>query len=145
MQRSENDNPMKVRTTTVIENTVSKDNKIEHVYAGNKNSVQDVYQAISEHLCCELNGEAVILSLKNGNYYGLNAVGARIWELVQEPVSLSKIEKVILSEYEVDSDECRQEIGDFLTLMNNEGLLEVTHEQVTQIYKTASGRKDSIY
>jgi hypothetical protein len=34
---------------------------------------------------CNLAGEAVILNTKSGIYFGLKPVGARIWELVQEP------------------------------------------------------------
>ena len=38
-----------------------------------------------------LEGEAVILSLHDGIYYGLNSVGLRIWELIQQPRSLGSI------------------------------------------------------
>ena len=45
------------------------------------------YSAIKEHLYSELNGEAVILSLTTGKYYGINAVGVSIWAAVQNPTT----------------------------------------------------------
>jgi len=50
------------------------------------------YRAIKEHLLSELNDEAVILSLKNGKYYGLNSVGFTVWTNVLEAATLSEIE-----------------------------------------------------
>lgn len=92
------------------------------------------YKVISEHLCCDLNGEAVILSLKNGKYYGLNSVGSRIWELIQTPMSADEIESALLSEYEVDRDECRREVSEFLKEMKAQELIEVVYAPYNGIF-----------
>lgn len=92
------------------------------------------YRAVNEHLCCDLNGEAVILSLKTGKYYGLNAVGARIWELIQFPVCASAIEDAILAEYEVEGDLCRREVAAFLSKMAAEGLIEIDRDPNDSAY-----------
>ena len=63
---------------------------------------------------CELEGEAVILSLRDGIYYGLNNVGLRIWELIQQPRSLCGILDVLTEEYEVEREECRSGVLDLL-------------------------------
>ena len=91
-------------------------------------------QAIKEHLCCELNGEAVILSLKNGKYYGLNPVASRIWELIQEPRTPAEIQNAILLEYEVESEICRREVSAFLTQMAAEGLVLVIDEKARELF-----------
>jgi hypothetical protein len=39
----------------------------------------------------ELEGEAVLLNLETGVYFGLNEVGTRIWSLLQERVSLKQV------------------------------------------------------
>lgn len=44
----------------------------------------------------------IILDLKGGAYYGLDAVGASVWSLIQEPKTLGEIRNVILEEYEVE-------------------------------------------
>lgn len=83
------------------------------------------FAAIKEHLYSDLNGEAVILSMKNGKYYGLNGVGRTIWTALKEPTSLEAIRARVMSEYEVDEDICRREVLSFLQKMLGEGLIEV--------------------
>ena len=91
------------------------------------------YKAVPEHLHCDLNGEAVVLSLANGRYYGMNSVGARIWELVQDERSADEIEQAIFLEYEVEQEVCRQQVSDFLQKMVAEELLVVIHESGSEI------------
>ena len=83
-----------------------------------------IYKAITEQLSGDLGGEAVILSLKTGKYYGLNTLGARIWELLQTPRSTAAIEEAILSEFDVEADECSTEVRSFIDLLKSEGLIE---------------------
>ena len=83
-----------------------------------------IYKAITEQLSGDLGGEAVILSLKTGKYYGLNSLGARIWELLQTPQSTAAIEATILSEFDVEADECSTEVRSFIDLLRSEGLIE---------------------
>ena len=83
-----------------------------------------LYKAISEQLSGDLGGEAVILSLRTGQYYGLNSIGARIWELLQVPNSAPAIEETILSEFEVEPDECHDQVSSFIRLLESEGLIE---------------------
>lgn len=104
-----------------------------------------LYQADNEHLCCELNGEAVILSLKNGKYYGLNTIGAEIWNLLKKPIRMSKIVKSLLSDFDVDEQECISEVESFLSLLKDEGLVEVINVPIDQIRKAADGGKDTLY
>ena len=92
------------------------------------------YKAIKEHLCCELNGEAVILSLKNGKYYGLNPVASRIWELIQTPLSTDEIQNAILLEYDVESEMCEREVSTFLKQMAAEELIVVINEKVQELF-----------
>jgi len=49
----------------------------------------------------ELEGEAVILNLETGTYFGLNEVGTRAWALIQEHRSLRKVFEKLTQEYEV--------------------------------------------
>lgn len=87
------------------------------------------FVAIKEHLYSDLNGEAVILSMKNGKYYGLNEVGRRIWNVIKEPANLDEIQARILDEYEVDEETCYREVSSFLQKMLSEGLIEVLDEK----------------
>jgi hypothetical protein len=71
--------------------------------------------ASKEQLSCDLVGEAVILNLRTGVYYGLDSVGARIWSLVQKPIRVSDLIDILLSEYDVDPDRCKRDLLDLLT------------------------------
>jgi Coenzyme PQQ synthesis protein D (PqqD) len=52
----------------------------------------------------ELDGEAVLLNLKTGTYFGLNPVGTRIWQLIAEQHSLARVLDVLAREYDADRD-----------------------------------------
>jgi hypothetical protein len=50
----------------------------------------------------DLEGEAVILDLASGTYFGLNEVGTRVWRLVDEGRDASQIVEIVASEYQAD-------------------------------------------
>lgn len=86
-------------------------------------------KAVEEHLFSDLEGEAVLLNLKNGKYYGLNAVGVAVWERLQRPATLAEIEAGMLDEFDVAPEVCRREVLAFLTRMLDEELLELVDEK----------------
>ena len=71
--------------------------------------------ATRNQVSCELDGEAVILQIEDGVYYVLNPVGARIWNLLEQPRTIRQIRDTILEEYAVESDRCEV---DLLALLN---------------------------
>ena len=79
-------------------------------------SSNSILTASKEQVSCDFNGESVILSFRNDSYYGLNAVGSFVWELIKEPKSFGQIKVAILENYEVDPDECER---DLLELLND--------------------------
>ena len=58
----------------------------------------------------EVGEELVILDLSGGTYFGLDAVGARIWQLMGESKSLAEICEVMLDEYDVSRAELERDI-----------------------------------
>jgi hypothetical protein len=50
----------------------------------------------------ELDGEAVLLNLKTGTYFGLNPVATRMWQLIAEQHSLARVLETLTGEYEAD-------------------------------------------
>ena len=63
-----------------------------------------------DQVWCELAGEAIILHLKSGVYYGLSPVGARVWSLIQAPRPVSAVLDMLLEEYEVEPDRCESDL-----------------------------------
>jgi Coenzyme PQQ synthesis protein D (PqqD) len=53
--------------------------------------------------------ETVILDLASGTYFGLDPVGARIWELMGEGKTFAEICDRMLDEYEVTREELERD------------------------------------
>ena len=62
----------------------------------------------------ELEGELVLLDLESGSYFGLNPVGARIWEHLSDGASLAAAHTALLAEFEVEAGVLQ---GDMLELI----------------------------
>jgi Coenzyme PQQ synthesis protein D (PqqD) len=88
-------------------------------------SKSSIVVASRQQVSSDLAGEVVILDLKNGMYYGLNAVGAFIWRLIQEPRLVGEIRDAILDEYEVESDHCEHDLIALLQELGAVGLVEI--------------------
>jgi hypothetical protein len=81
-----------------------------------------------DQVSSDLAGEIAILNLKAGSYYGLDHVGARIWNLIQKPMRVSDVRDTILKEYEVEPDQCEHDLIELLEKLAAEGLIEVNDE-----------------
>jgi hypothetical protein len=89
-------------------------------------SVHSVVVAAGEQVSCPLGEESAILNLKNSVYYGMNAVGTRVWTLLKQPRSIEELRDTLLTEYEVGAELCERDLLDLLEKMRSEGLIEVT-------------------
>jgi len=73
----------------------------------------------------ELDDETILLDLDAGVYRGLDAVGTRIWQLLEREHSVAALCAVLLEEYEVSVEQCRQDLLAFLKDLAAQNLLEV--------------------
>ncbi len=88
-------------------------------------SANAVVVAASDQISSDLAGEAVILHLGQGMYYGLDEVGARVWQLVQQPCTPADICSAIVAEYDVAPERCQQDILALLGELAAAELIEV--------------------
>lgn len=88
-------------------------------------ATSSVVVASKEQVASDLAGEVILLSLKTGMYYGLDQVGARIWELLQQPRRVADIRDAIVREYDVDLERCERDVLVLLRNLLKEGLIEV--------------------
>lgn len=61
-----------------------------------------------------IEGEAVILSLDTKVFRGLNAVGSRVWELIDGRRSVDEIVTQIVIEFEVAPEVAARDVGTFI-------------------------------
>lgn len=78
-----------------------------------------------EQVSCDLAGDTAILDLKSGQYYGLNPVGARIWNLIQEPKTVAEVLRVIVDEYDVEAASCERDLVMLIEQLQGKGLVEI--------------------
>jgi hypothetical protein len=79
-----------------------------------------------DQVSCDLAGEAAIVNLKNGVYYGLDPVGARVWNLMREPVTLAHHLESLLRLYQVDRATLESDVRHFVNQLAEQGLVEIT-------------------
>jgi len=88
-------------------------------------STESVVVAAKNQVSSDLAGEAVILQVRSGRYFGLEQVGARIWQMIGEPRRVADIRDTILREYDVGRERCEQDVVTLLEQLAAEGLVEV--------------------
>jgi hypothetical protein len=81
-------------------------------------SVHSIVVATKEQVFCALN-------MKNSVYYGMNAVGASVWNLLQQPKRVRELRDAVMEEYDVDAEQCERDLLELLERMRSEGLIEV--------------------
>ena len=76
----------------------------------------------------ELEGEAVILNLESGVYFGLNGVGTRIWALIQEHGSLRQVLEAMQQEYEVAPRDLENDLLQLIEQLQSRGLVNLSQQ-----------------
>jgi hypothetical protein len=84
-----------------------------------------VVAAADEILVSDFGDELVLLNLRDGVYYGLDGVGARIWTLIKQPTTLDAIRDTLVAEYEVDLARCEKDLARLLADLVTRGLAEI--------------------
>lgn len=76
-------------------------------------------------LAQELAGETVLLDLTSENYFGLDAVGTRVWQLLSEGQGKADMIKTLLLEYEVEREILEKDVSELLNKLDQAGLIEI--------------------
>lgn len=71
----------------------------------------------------QVGDETVILDLTSGTYFGLDPVGARVWQLMGEGKTLAEICDTMLDEYEVTRDALERDVIELAQRLNAQGLI----------------------
>jgi len=81
-----------------------------------------------DYVYCKVEDEMVLLGMEDGIYYGLNPVGAFIWEQIKEPKTIDDIRDAILKEYDVEKVECETDLMKLLQELTEKGIVIVQDE-----------------
>lgn len=73
----------------------------------------------------EVGGETVLLDLKTESYFGLDEVGTRIWQLLQENGDMVPIMETILEEYDVEEKQLCKDLDELVHKLVEAGLVSI--------------------
>jgi Coenzyme PQQ synthesis protein D (PqqD) len=76
----------------------------------------------------ELDGEGVLLNLASGIYFGLDATGMRMWQLIDQHGRLGAVLTALCEEYEAPREALERDLLGLAVELSGKGLLkEVPH------------------
>ena len=58
----------------------------------------------------DLDGESVILNVQSGTYFGLDRIGTRVWQLIDEHGDVDSIVRVMQDEFDADPNVLRADV-----------------------------------
>lgn len=76
----------------------------------------------AEVMARQVGDEIVILDLASGSYYGLDAVGARAWQLLSEGRKPLEVCDSLLAEFEVTREQLERDLEHLFSELVSKGL-----------------------
>ncbi len=73
----------------------------------------------------QVGDECVMLDMASGFYFGVDAVGARIWQLLSETGSCAALVDRLTQEYDVPPEQAESDVARFVEELTAHGLLSV--------------------
>ncbi len=69
--------------------------------------------------------QLVMLDAEQSRYFGLDAVGRRIWELLEHPMTVDDLCARLTTEFDVSREECERDVQAFLQQLLDANLLDL--------------------
>ena len=78
-----------------------------------------------EVMAQEVGGETVLLDLASEQYFGLDPVGTRIWELLADAPPLENVHETLCAEFEAEPERIRDDLLALIRQFLDAGLVKV--------------------
>lgn len=88
-------------------------------------SLQTVVAQIPGNIVSDMGGEKVMMNIDNGKYYNLGEIGGDIWTLIEKSISVQEVVEALLTEYQVEREDCVEQVLTFLQQLYNEKLINI--------------------
>jgi hypothetical protein len=86
-------------------------------------SSNGIIHRVSDVPAAYLGGDLLMMSVEMGQYFSLNGVGTRIWELLENPTTAEAMVEQLVAEYDVTPEACAGELTAFLAELHQRRLL----------------------
>ncbi len=73
-----------------------------------------IIQRNTDILASDIDGEKVMMSIQQGEYYGLGKTGSFIWDNIEKPIAIKDLVDLITEKYDVNKAQCLNDIMPFL-------------------------------
>lgn len=91
----------------------------------NEIALDSVVSHSEDQVSTEIDGEAVLLSIDRGNYYGMNKVLTAIWNWTEKPISVFEICAKLIATYDVSLETAEKDVLRILGELSREGLVDI--------------------
>ena len=86
--------------------------------------LSETFKVSDEVVAREVGGEMVLLDLASGQYFGLDPVGTRIWELLSDsPRSLNQLCDTIEAEFDAPRDRIERDLLALAVQLSDQDLI----------------------
>lgn len=94
------------------------------IFSARKEITPDtILQRKGDMLFNEIDGEVVMLSIENSEYYGMDKVGSFIWKLLEQPLSFKELVNSLLNKFDVSKEQCTTDVLAFLKKLTDKELV----------------------
>lgn len=73
----------------------------------------------------DLDGDKVMMNINKGEYFMMNSVGSRIWDIIDSPISVKEIMATLIKEYDVEEESCKASVLNFLERLDDAELISI--------------------
>jgi len=86
-------------------------------------TLDSVIARVSDVTSAEVDDELLMMRLESDAYFGLDDIGARIWAMLEQPVSVGAVCGALVAEYDVTPEQCQRDVLHFLGDLAEKGLV----------------------
>jgi hypothetical protein len=69
--------------------------------------------------------DVVILDITSGQFFGINDVGALVWDLLEQDTTRNALVDAVTAEFDVDAAQAGDDIDALIAQLSNAGLVEL--------------------
>jgi len=84
---------------------------------------ETMVRRLPEVLHSRMDATVFALHVGSGNCFSFDGPSARLWELLEQPITATAAADCLVQEYDVDRAQCRDEVAAYFKRLHDEGLI----------------------
>ncbi|WNB92449.1 lasso peptide biosynthesis PqqD family chaperone [Bacillus sp. NEB1478] len=90
---------------------------------------ESLIRQVEGNIVSDMDGEKVMMSIKNGKYYNLGSMGGIIWDKIAKVNSITNLVEMLTDEYEIEKLNCQNQVVAFIEKLKEENLIMISNEK----------------